>query len=155
MKVPDSMAWTEFSFEQCVELVTASHHRSELARAAPGCVVRHRYAHLELHFAPRRWLLVEPDESLIAGLLSSGARCWDASGKWKLFTAELSNAGATLAAAIDLKELLSHRGCARAHLFDCPVVLAQLDNVFLACVESSYEASWLAATRLAASAPTR
>jgi hypothetical protein len=148
MTAPDTTAWAQFPFERGIELVTARHCGSALARAAPGSVVRNRYAHLGLHFAPRRWLLLEPDESLVPDLISSGARCSEASGKWKLFTASIASARSALATAIDLEEVLGNRGCARAHLFDCPVVLARLDDAFLACVESSYEDSWIAAVRL-------
>ena len=137
--------WVEFPFERCVELVTARHCRSDLARATAGSIVQQHYAHLGLHFAPRRWLLFEPDESRLADLLAGGSRCCDASGKWKLFTTSISDAQPALAAGIDVEQILSNRGCARAHVFDCPVVLARLEHAFLACVESSYEGAWLSA----------
>jgi hypothetical protein len=158
MTVSDCCVWAQFPFLRCIELVTARRCASELARCAPGDVVRNRYAHLGLHFAPRRWLLLEPQESLVADLVSRGAHCSEASGKWKLFIAVNSDARATLAAAVDLEELLGNRKCARAHLFDCPVVLARLDDArtcaYLACVEASYEASWTAAVQIANSAGT-
>jgi hypothetical protein len=148
MTVPDFTAWAQFPFGRCIELVTARQCASELVNSAPGSVLRNRYAYLGLHFAPRRWLLLEPDDSLVEDLISRGARCSEASGKWKLFTAEISNVRSALAAAVDLEELLGDRACARMHLFDCPVVLARLDEAFLACVESSYEAAWTAAVQL-------
>lgn len=148
MTVSDSTAWAQFPFERCIELVTARSCASELARSAPGSVLRNRYAHLGLHFAPRRWLLLDPDDSLLPGLISMGAHCSEVSGKWKLFSAVLSDVRSVLAAAVDLEELLGGRACARVHLFDCPVVLARLDDRFLACVESSYEGSCLAAVQL-------
>jgi len=143
MTASDWRVWVEFPFERCVELVTPRHCSNDLGRAAPGSIVQEHYAHLGFHFAPRRWLLFEPDESRLADLLTGGSRCCDALGKWKLFTAAVSEAQLALAAAIDVEQILSKRGCARAQLFDCPVVLARLEHAFLVCVESSYEAAWL------------
>jgi hypothetical protein len=145
MTAADCTAWVQFPFERCVEMVTARRCASEFARAAPGSVLQNRYAHLGLHFAPRRWLLLEPEESLIADLLWSGTRYSEASGKWKFFTAAISSGRLALATTVDLEEILRARRCARTRLFDCPVVLAQLEYSFLACVESSYEVSWSAA----------
>lgn len=142
MKTPTNVAWTRFTFQRCEELVTARHCSSDLACAAPGSIVRDQYAHLGLHFAPRRWLLLEPDDPQLAELLLRGARCCEASGKWKIFTATTSQALRTLATAIDVEEILNDRQCARTYVFDCPVVLARFEHSFIVCVESSYEAAW-------------
>ena len=118
MTAPDGMVWVEYPVERCVELVTPTGCSSELARSRPGGIVQHRYARLGLHFAPRRWLLFEPDESGLAGLFISGSRWCDTSGKWKLFTAAIPVAQLALATAIDVEQILSNRRCARAHLLD-------------------------------------
>lgn len=144
MTVSEAASWRPYQVCRCSELVITNDH-NDWARRPPGCVVQDRFAWLGLHFAPRRWLLIEPDELRIADLLWSGARRFEASGKWRLFCASASNGQRTLAAATDVDFLLTGRQCARTQLFDCPTVLARVEYGFLACVESSYAAAWLAA----------
>ncbi len=134
----------------CVEAVISRPERldakvtSELARALPGAVVREPAARLGLHFAPQRWLFIEPD----AGYLSStlvGAHLFDVSGKWCQFSLEGQDARHALSSGCDPDTTLADRRCARLSLFDCPTIVVQLDGIFTLCVEASYAASLQAA----------
>jgi hypothetical protein len=145
MNAPDAMPWYKLRFDRCVELVSATWGNAELSRTSPGSVIENYYASVALHIAPRRWLLLEPNESRLQGLVLSGARCFEQSEKWKVFRFDTSAAPAILSRTTNVEHLLSNRRCARTRLFDCPAVLARFEGAFMVCIESSYEMAWLSA----------
>jgi hypothetical protein len=142
MTASQSAVWAPRAVERCMEFVTPARHAGDLARAAPGTALQSSFAQIALKFAPGRWLLIEPDQSWLANLTPSEGYAFEVTGKWQLFTADVSEAQASLAAATDIEALLHNRCCARTYLFDCPAVIAQLGQVFLACIEASYVAAW-------------
>ena len=136
--------------KRCVEVVIsrpeslAGKSSSDLSRALPGTVLREPAARLGLHYAPRRWLFIEPDEGYLSSI-SIEAHLFEVSGKWCQFRLEGIDARRALSAGCDPDTILADRGCARLSLFDCPTIVVQLDGTITLCVEASYAASLQAA----------
>jgi len=96
--------------------------------------------------APRRWLWLNADADARAAVVASDAIVVDVDGKWTVFSCAGPSARRALAAAVDVDTVLEPRGCAALMLFDCPAVLArQGQDGFVACVHTSYAASFEAA----------
>jgi sarcosine oxidase gamma subunit len=133
------------TIERCIEVVFSSPDAagmaSELAQALPGTVVREPAARLGFHYAPHRWLFIDPHEGYLSPSLAQ-AHVFDVSGKWCQFRIEGSGARRALSSGFDLDITVADRGCARLSLFDCPTIVAQLDGHFTVCVEASYAASF-------------
>jgi sarcosine oxidase gamma subunit len=136
--------------QRCVEVVMSRPERlagkggSDLSRALPGAVLREPAARLALHYAPGRWLFIEPDAGYLASTASE-AHLFDVSGKWCQFRLEGNDARRALSSGCDPDTTLADRGCARLSLFDCPTIVVQLDSTITLCVEASYAASLQAA----------
>jgi len=97
-----------------------------------------------LYFAPRRWLVIEPDAETadhIDGYVSAGiAACVDVTGKWRELNVSGPGAAYLLARTIDVECVLHERGCAAVTLFDCPAIIITTADGFLIWVHASYEA---------------
>jgi hypothetical protein len=91
-----------------------------------------------LHFAPHRWLLIEPDEAELTNIEAGGAHVFEVSGKWQAFRVASHGAQSALRSGVDVESVLHERSCARLLLYDCPVIVAWLENELMICVESSY-----------------
>jgi hypothetical protein len=136
--------------KRCVEVVISRPERlagqasADLARALPGTVLREPAAGLAVHYAPKRWLFIEPDEGYLSSI-SIEAHLFEVSGKWCRFRLEGNDARRALSAGCDPDTTLAGRGCARLSLFDCPTIVVQLNGTITLCVEASYAASLQAA----------
>jgi sarcosine oxidase gamma subunit len=106
--------------------------------------VREPAARLGLHYAPQRWLFIEPDEGYLSSALIE-AHLFEVSGKWCQFRLEGNQARRALSSGCDPDATLVDRGCARLSLFDCPTIVVQLDGTLTLCVEASYASSLQAA----------
>ena len=96
-----------------------------------------------LAIAPARWLLVEPDEALLAVLgsaESAGAGALiEVTGRWQRIRLRDPE---RLRAGVALDQVLRDRAVACCWIFDCPTILAR-DGAGLDCwVEASYAASF-------------
>jgi hypothetical protein len=112
-----------------------------LAGSVPGSVVRGEYAQTALHFAPCRWLLIEPEQTRIDSLVAHGAKVFEVSGKWQAFRVSTPEEQYALDAGFDVEFVLRERSCARLLLYDCPVIVATQGGDTLIYVESSYTES--------------
>jgi hypothetical protein len=131
---------------QLVEVVLSSvaAHATKspgLAGSVPGSVVRGEYAQTALHFASRRWLLIEPDQARIDCLVAGGAHVFEVSGKWQAFRVSTPEEQHALEAGFDGECVLHERSCARLLLYDCPVIVATQGSDTFIYVESSYTES--------------
>ena len=111
--------------------------------APPGAVQRDGAGRPTLlHFAPGRFLVPAPAADMIRhldALASAGVGAvFNVVGKWRSIRVSGTGAERLLAAGVDVATVLSHRECAAAHLFDCPVVLARASDGFELWVHSSY-----------------
>jgi heterotetrameric sarcosine oxidase gamma subunit len=118
--------------------------------APPGAIQRDGSGRTALlHFAPGRFLAPAPSADLVRHLdaleTAGVGAVFDVTGKWRAIRIVGAGAERLLAAGLDVGTVLSHRECAAAHLFDCPVVLARAGAAFELWVQASY------ATDLAAS----
>ena len=116
---------------------------------APGGVRRGALQRPELlHFAPDRWLAPDPPaevKALLRAAVDAGAGVLvDATGKWQELVIAGPGAARLLASAIAVEAVLERRGCAAVTLFDCPAVLARLNEDFVLWVQSSYAADFVA-----------
>jgi len=131
---------------RCVEAVFSRPERlagkgsPDLSRALPGTVLREPAARLGLHYAPLRWLFIEPDEGYLSSTLIE-AHLFEVSGKWRQLRLEGNDAWRALSSGCDPDTALADRGCARLSLFDCPTIVVRLDGTFTLCVEASYAPS--------------
>ena len=102
-----------------------------------------------LHFAPLRWLLIDPTEEwhalVEAGVQAGRGTIVDVSGKWEMMTLGGPSAARVLAHSIDVESVTRHRGCAAVMLFGCPAILAADATQFRLCVQRSYAADFVAA----------
>jgi sarcosine oxidase gamma subunit len=131
---------------RCVEVVLSSvtahdTKSADLAGPAPGSVARGDYAQTALHFAPDRWLLIEPDQARIDCLVAGGAHVFEVLGKWQAFRVSTPEEQYALEAGFDLECVLRERSCARLLLYDCPVIVARQASDTFIYVESSYTES--------------
>ena len=116
---------------------------------APGGVRRDALQRPELlHFAPDRWLALDPAAEVTALLgvaVDAGAGVLvDVTGKWEEWVIAGPGAARLLASAIAVESVLERRGCAAVTLFDCPAVLARQNEDFVLWVQSSYAADFIA-----------
>ena len=116
---------------------------------APGGVRRDAQQRPELlHFAPDRWLALDPAAevtALLGAAVDAGAGVLvDASGKWEELLISGPGAARLLASAIAVEAVLERRGCAAVTLFDCPAVLARQSENLVLWVQSSYAVNFVA-----------
>lgn len=120
--------------------------------AAPGAVERRADGTpRRLHFAPRRWLLVEIDREMQQRLDAADAACIgvriDVEGKWVAMTLAGRDARRALGSTLDIGAVLSGRDCAAVTLFDCPSIVAPAGDAFHVWVAASCADSFAAAIR--------
>lgn len=106
-------------------------------------------ATLLMHFAPGRWLVPDPGVEVRQMVEAAADRglgtSVDVTGKWVPMRLDGADAVRALASTIDIRALLGGRGCAAAHLFDCPTVVAPAGGGYAVWVEASYAAAFAAA----------
>ena len=106
-------------------------------------------APLLLHFAPGRWLVPNPGVEALqmveVAAVSGVGTCVDVTGRWVPMRFEGVDAVRVLASTIDIRALLGGRGCAAAHLFDCPAIVATAGDGYGLWIGASYAAAFAAA----------
>jgi sarcosine oxidase gamma subunit len=111
---------------------------------APGDVTRDGAGDpVLLHFAPGRWLAVD----LAPAAVPACGTPVDVTGKWQGFRITGAGARRLLASALAIDAVLEGRQCAAVAIFDCPAVMARAPGGFVAWVQASYVAHFLAVTR--------
>lgn len=127
---------------------------SSTAGLRPGAVIRDQGGVLGLHYAPTRWLIPEPDVTLLTALKeaqSSGqGLLTDVTGRWRVLRASAAKPSAVLqppmphalSAGMPVELYLRGRDVAALWLFDCPVLVVRGDSNFEIWVEASYEAGF-------------
>jgi sarcosine oxidase gamma subunit len=106
--------------------------------ATPGGVTGDGAATACLHFAPARWLLVDPGEALLAELQHPTGALFEVDGKWHRVTLTGPGSRRLIAHSLDVDAMLSDRDCAATTVFDCPAVIAAAAGGLDVWVSSSY-----------------
>ena len=94
-----------------------------------------------LHFAPRRWLLLEQSAALeecSAAEREGRGALMEVTGKYRRLVLTGPGARRALAFCFDPSEVLRDRSCAAVTLFDAPVILARTPAGFTLLTHSSY-----------------
>jgi sarcosine oxidase gamma subunit len=153
MSTPDIESVQPLSLERCFEFSAPWVAPASLRRVLPiepGAVLRDAAGRAQvLYFAPHRWLVPDPVESLYRHLTGRDAvgegALVDVEGKWKWFRLQGPAALRILESSMNVRGLLFKRSCAAGILFDCPVIVASDGGHFECWVRSSYEGSVLSA----------
>jgi sarcosine oxidase gamma subunit len=145
----------QLALERCFEFVVPCAPLASLHATLPiepGAVLRDGAGRAQaLHFAPRRWLLPAPADSLYQDLATRDAAgdgaLVDVEGKWQWFRLQGPQATRILESSVNVHGLLFKRSCAAGVLFDCPAIVAN-DGVNFDCwVLSCYEDSLMSAIK--------
>jgi heterotetrameric sarcosine oxidase gamma subunit len=141
--------------DDCFELVTSS--GADLAMAPggwpsrPGAARRSSERTELLHFAPGRWLVPAPAESLREELARlEGMSLVDVEGKWHRVELRGKDASRVLRATVPVDSMLEGRDCAAATAFDCPVVIGRMRDGYEIWVAASYAESFRVAVEAVA-----
>ena len=129
-------------YRQCIELAVepGSHSLSgELQSAPAGAVVQEPFATWGFHYAPRRWVFLDPQENILEGARSGGAITFDVHDKWCILKLQGRQVARVLASGCNEPAVLKDHRCAILPLFDCPIILTRHEIDFIILVDSSYE----------------
>lgn len=110
-----------------------------------------------LNFAPHRWLVDASGGIDVSDAVRMGAAIVDVEGGWTRFAFRGERGRRALSSATALGVLLSARRCAATMLFDCPAIVASVDNSgppeWTVYIAASYAESFSAACERAAAHP--
>ncbi len=102
-----------------------------------------------LHFAPARWLLPQPDVTMIdrieAAVAAGAGAAIEVEGKWVTLSLCGADAARLLSSSLDVAAVLAGRDCAAVELFDCPAVLASAAPDYRIYIKSSFAADFTVA----------
>jgi heterotetrameric sarcosine oxidase gamma subunit len=141
--------FTAVPARRTVEVVLVRMPMLPLWTLRPGGTQRDAQGRLAiLRIAPDRYLLPEPDESVIAlakeAVDAKFCAMIEVSGKWQCFRLVGARGRQVLAVSVNVEALLEDRGCASTTIFDCPAVVAQEGAGFRIWIARSFATSFSA-----------
>ena len=106
----------------------------------PGRICRRADGRVEtLYFAPGRWLICDPQDTVLAALRGApGGALVEVTGKWLEYQLTGTGAARLLASTLDIHAVLADRDCGRVFLFDCPGIVVRSGEGFSIFVQRSH-----------------